>query len=75
MSRTIIDIPAPLLHEADELCQRLGVSRAEVVRRALREFLKRNESVSTDGFGLWAHQEADNKAGADGSRKRGAERR
>jgi hypothetical protein len=31
--------------------------------------------VSTDGFGLWARQEADNKAGADGSRKRGAERR
>jgi metal-responsive CopG/Arc/MetJ family transcriptional regulator len=75
VSRTIIDIPAPLLHEADELCQRLGVSRAEVVRRALREFLKQNESENTDAFGLWAHQEAGNKAGADGSRKRGAERR
>jgi hypothetical protein len=54
VSRTIIDIPAPLLNTTDELCQVLGVSRAEIVRRALREFLKRNEAVKTDGFGLWA---------------------
>ena len=70
MARTIIDIPAPLLHAADELCQRLGVSRAEVVRRALRDFLKQNETESADGFGLWASYEAV----VDADRKPGAER-
>lgn len=54
MSRTIIDIPAPLLRATDELCALLGVSRAEVVRRALRDFVRHNESTKTDGFGLWA---------------------
>ena len=54
MSRTIIDLPATLLHQADEVCQLLGISRAEIVRRALREFLQHTESLKTDGFGLWA---------------------
>ena len=53
MARTIIEIPDPLLREVDSLCKLLGLSRAEAVRRALREFLQHNDDVKTDGFGLW----------------------
>ena len=53
MARTIIDIPDLQLREVDSLCRQLGISRAEAVRRALREFLQHSDSARTDGFGLW----------------------
>lgn len=53
MARTIIDLPDSLLSEVDSLCRLLGVSRAEAVRRALRDYLQHNARVKTDGFGLW----------------------
>jgi metal-responsive CopG/Arc/MetJ family transcriptional regulator len=54
MTRTIIEIPDPQLREIDELCRLLGISRAEAVRRALRDFSQRNADVKSDAFGLWA---------------------
>ena len=53
MARTIIDIPEDQLREVDALCQLLGISRAEAVRRALRDYAQRNGHVKTDAFGLW----------------------
>jgi metal-responsive CopG/Arc/MetJ family transcriptional regulator len=54
MPRTIIDIPDEELREIDSLRRLLGIkSRAEVVRRALRDYLRHNEGVKADGFGLW----------------------
>lgn len=53
MARTIIDIPDAQLHEVDGLCKLLNISRAEAVRRALDDFVRRNDDVKTDGFGLW----------------------
>lgn len=53
MPRTIIDIPDAQLREVDRLCQLLGISRAEAVRRGLQGFVQQNEDVRTDGFGLW----------------------
>jgi metal-responsive CopG/Arc/MetJ family transcriptional regulator len=53
MPRTIVDIPSPLLEEVDRLCQRIGVSRAEAVRRALLVYLDRQTEVRAEGFGLW----------------------
>jgi hypothetical protein len=53
MPRTIIDIPEAQLREVDRLCQLLGISRAEAVRRGLQGFVQQNEVVKTDGFGLW----------------------
>lgn len=54
MARTIIDLPEDQLREIDALCKLLGISRAEAVRRALRDYAQRNGHVKTDGFGLWA---------------------
>ncbi len=53
MPRTIIDIPDSQLRDVDRLCQLLGISRAEAVRRGLQHFVEQNEAVKTDGFGLW----------------------
>jgi metal-responsive CopG/Arc/MetJ family transcriptional regulator len=70
MPRTIIDIPDAQMHEVDRLCKRLGISRAEAVRRALRDFVSGHDHVRIDGFGLWnSVQQADSDlrtAGADG---------
>jgi len=62
MARTIIDIPDAQLHEVDGLCKLLGISRAEAVRRALRDFVKGNDDVKTDGFGLWKTAGAESTA-------------
>jgi metal-responsive CopG/Arc/MetJ family transcriptional regulator len=54
MPRTIIDIPHKELQAIDDLRQILGIkSRAEIFRRALRDFLLNNGDVKVDGFGLW----------------------
>ena len=53
MARTIIEIPDDQLREVDRLCLLLGISRAEAVRRSLKGFVHQNETVKTDGFGLW----------------------
>ena len=53
MPRTIVDIPASQLTEIDSFCRRLGISRAEAVRRALELYLERAADLRTDGFGLW----------------------
>jgi metal-responsive CopG/Arc/MetJ family transcriptional regulator len=53
MARTIIDIPDTQLGEVDRLCKLLNISRAEAVRRALRDFVQHNDTVKADGFGLW----------------------
>jgi len=53
MPRTIIEIPDTQLREVDRLCQLLGISRAEAVRRGLQGFVQQNEAVKTNGFGLW----------------------
>jgi metal-responsive CopG/Arc/MetJ family transcriptional regulator len=58
MPRTIVDIPDTQLAEIDALCERLRISRAEAVRRALEAYLERQEDTAADGFGLWREQPA-----------------
>ncbi|WP_310389717.1 ribbon-helix-helix protein, CopG family [Roseateles sp.] len=53
MPRTIIDIPTAQMQEVDRLCKLLSISRAEAVRRALRDFITGHAEVNGDGFGLW----------------------
>lgn len=63
MPRTIIEIPDTQLREVDRLCQLLGISRAEAVRRGLQGFVEQNEAVKTDGFGLWQSAVASKRTG------------
>ena len=59
MPRTIVDIPASQLTEIDSYCRRLGISRAEAVRRALEAYLERGADLRADGFGLWTDNRVD----------------
>lgn len=52
--RTIIDLPAEQLDALTEVCAREGISRAEAVRRAVREFTQaRRPEGGAAAFGLW----------------------
>jgi metal-responsive CopG/Arc/MetJ family transcriptional regulator len=53
MPRTIVDIPASQLDEIERFCRTLGISRAELVRRALKAYLEHADDNRADGFGLW----------------------
>ncbi len=70
MARTIIDIPDALLREVDSVCRLLGVSRAEAVRRALRDYVQSSDNVKADGFGLWAPRPEAPADAAPASRRR-----
>jgi hypothetical protein len=74
MARTIIEIPDTQLREVDRLCQLLGISRAEAVRRGLQGFVQQNEAVKTDGFGLWRPESQPEPAPKSRSRAAAASR-
>jgi metal-responsive CopG/Arc/MetJ family transcriptional regulator len=59
MPRTIVDIPEAQMRDVDRLCQALGISRAEAVRRALGDFVRQNDAATTEGFGLWKDAPSD----------------
>ncbi len=52
--RTIVDLPAGQVESLDEWCRREGVSRAEAVRRAVAEHLRKHHGHGAEkAFGLW----------------------
>jgi metal-responsive CopG/Arc/MetJ family transcriptional regulator len=58
--RTLVDIPEESLNALDELRARRGVSRAELIRSAIGDYLARNPSVeAASAFGLWRGRVAD----------------
>ena len=58
--RTLVDIPDRELHALDSLSKSRSVSRAELVRQAIKAFIDVNRAESKrDGFGLWANKKRD----------------
>lgn len=58
--RTLVDIPDDDLKALGRLGQRRRVSRANVIRQAVREYLARNSADPTDeAFGLWGGASGD----------------
>jgi len=58
--RTIIDIPADMLEEIDEIAKREKISRAEAVRRAMTEFLQKRANRNPNAaFGIWKSKKID----------------
>ena len=52
--RTTIEIPDQLLKQMSILIEQEGISRAELIRRAVSDYLKRHEASDADiAFGLW----------------------
>jgi metal-responsive CopG/Arc/MetJ family transcriptional regulator len=61
--RTIVDIPESDIERLAEVCKRKGISRAEAVRRAVRQFLQlESRATSDEAFGLWRDRKTDGLA-------------
>lgn len=58
--RTIIELPETSRDELDALSRRLGISRAEAIRRTVSEYLTEHRSADHDDlFGIWKHRDID----------------
>ncbi|RTZ66618.1 MAG: CopG family transcriptional regulator [Aquificaceae bacterium] len=51
--RTIIDIPDTLLIHLTALLKQQKISRAELIRRAIRDYLQQHQVDTDAAFGLW----------------------
>lgn len=54
-----MDLPNAHVEAMDALRAREGISRAEVVRRAVAEHLKRHQPDAGGAFGLWRDRRVD----------------
>lgn len=55
--RTIVDIPEQQIEALKSLGEQEGLSRAELMRRALAEYLARHQGEAGEAaFGLWRNQ-------------------
>lgn len=59
--RALVDVPDDLLKELERISNNANVSRAEIIRRALREFAN-NNTPNNNGFGIWAKNPIDGLA-------------
>lgn len=58
--RTIIELPDEQVRQLADVCRRDGVSRAEVIRRAVANYLSaRHVGDRDDAFGLWRDRNVD----------------
>ena len=52
--RTIVELPDEQIEALKRLSDNMHVSRAELMRRAVREYLKRHQAPSSEqAFGIW----------------------
>ena len=51
--RTIVDLPERERDQLDALCRQRGLSRAEALRQALRQWLQQQTPSHAEVFGLW----------------------
>ena len=58
--RTIVDLPEAQIASLARICEREGLSRAELIRRAVAAYLETQAKSPDSGFGLWqnAHPDA-----------------
>ena len=57
--RTIIEIPDTLLMGLTDLLKQKKISRAELIRRAIADYLQRHQVETDAAFGLWKSKKVD----------------
>jgi hypothetical protein len=57
--RTIIDIQNEKIKEIKQLCERQGISRAELIRRSIDLYLQTKNKVPQDVFGILKNKPID----------------
>ena len=61
--RTVIDLPDEQIEPLKALASSLNVSRAELIRRAVADYLRRFEAPADDtAFGIWRQRGEDGLA-------------
>jgi predicted transcriptional regulator len=61
--RTLVDIGDPEVKALDRLAQREKTSRAALIRKAIDDFLARNNAdIEAEAFGLWGDRKVDGLA-------------
>ncbi|MDX2503438.1 MAG: ribbon-helix-helix domain-containing protein [Gammaproteobacteria bacterium] len=61
--RTLIDIPDKQVTELSLLCQEQGLSRAELIRRAITAYINQQKKTEINAFGLWKQEVQEPKDG------------
>jgi hypothetical protein len=68
--RTIIAVPNQQLDAIDALCRRVGISRAEAIRRAVGAYVLQHRVAEPDqAFGLWRTRPQDGLTYEQGLRR------
>ncbi|MEQ1666944.1 MAG: CopG family transcriptional regulator [Sulfuriferula sp.] len=57
--RTLIDIPNQQIDILTTLSKSMHISRAELMRRAIDEYVSKHKPQSADAFGLWKDNQVD----------------
>jgi hypothetical protein len=58
--RTIVELPAEQLEALGEICVQEKASRAEIIRRAVGNYIKEKQSgKGRNAFGLWKRKKID----------------
>jgi hypothetical protein len=60
--RTLVDIPDRQIKDLTAICEAEKVSRAEVVRRAIADYLEKKKPDAAEAFGLWKDRKVDGLA-------------
>lgn len=66
--RTIVDLSDSQLRALDRLTKRLGISRAEAIRRAVDVYARECQGTEQQAFGIWHDQKIDGLAYEDSMR-------
>jgi metal-responsive CopG/Arc/MetJ family transcriptional regulator len=60
--RTLVDIPDAEIAKLALICEAKGLSRSEVIRRAIAAYVLKNRTAPADVFGLWKSAHVDGLA-------------
>jgi hypothetical protein len=64
--RIVVDIPEDQIRGLARICEREHLSRAEVIRRAITAYLRRDGAACDDpAFGLWRDRGQDDRDDED----------
>lgn len=61
--RTLVDIPEQIIDELRSLCQDKGLSRAEIIRRAINSYIQQQKPKKVNTFGLWKKEHTSTEDG------------
>ena len=59
MGRILVDIPQKYLDELGAIARVEKRPRAEIIRRAIADYVEQNRPATADAFGIWKDRQVD----------------